>query len=386
MPSTCTFCDAEHDADSCDNCETLAALYEDDRPIAGGGDVQYGSRLAVKQQLDGSAMTADFIIVTRQNNEPNLHGNMVQIGKTKFGTGLGLSYHEIARPVLLEHGFDFPFPIGVSEDQRGNYSVKRQGSKTATATVRFSQALPEAELVFAMLDEGTIRMASIGFRILKAMRLKQTPAPALEAGVEDWTFGRGHDFVETLLLEWSIVHSGADAGSLRQCLDAGKVGTCRIPDTLKRSFERYAATTRPQGIGVEFTGSTDDARRTLVTPTAQARIALDEMGVTIPEPLTLRTRRLTLRMNYPEELCDTPALTAALQAEADRFVAAEAARLDREILVDSPNAVDTNEPNDSTQPVVEIDALTIGQCLAASITPETKPSFGSIGEEIASSL
>lgn len=336
---TCETCDANG---SCANCQALGDLYETDTPIMPDEINQHASTLAVKQSHDAGEMTADFIIVSRQDNEPNLNGNLVQIGKSKFGMGIDLSYHEIARPVLLEHGFDMPFPIGTSEDSRGRHSVRRQG-KTMLGTVRFSQALPEAELVFAMVEEGTLRMASVSYRIMKAMVLKQKAHGTLPAGVEDWShFRRGHDFVETLLLEWSIVHSGADRGSIRQALERGRVGTAKIPDTMKRYLTRHAEERQAQGVGTDFT----------------------------PHPPGLNIK---LPDTVPYE-----AATRKLQSIVDGWAG--------EIPQDSANAVDTNAANhsDRAQPG-EIDTQIIGQALADSVLKDGSR-FSDIGNEIANSL
>ena len=89
-------------------------------------------------------------------------------------------------------------------------------STKAISKVYFNQGIQIVEDVANLVFGNAIRMASIGFNVRKVMKLARKPNSTAE-GVEDVTqyFG-GYDFVEALLMEWSITVLGADAGALKQ--------------------------------------------------------------------------------------------------------------------------------------------------------------------------
>lgn len=194
---------------------------------------------AVRQAVDANSMSADFIILT---TKPNYHGNAHQIMESKLGKGMQTARHEQNPVVLLEHGFGgVQFPaIGLSKDKQGKYTVKKKKNQ-ATATVFFSQSNPDAATVFAMVDEGVLHMASIGFDALKGMPMKQERPKELPEGVADLTWQcRGILFTETELVEWSIVSQGADPGAVKQYLDRGKVGTEKLTDRMTAYLQALA--------------------------------------------------------------------------------------------------------------------------------------------------
>lgn len=196
---------------------------------------------AIRQAVDSTAMSADFVILT---TKPNYHGNAHQITESKLGKGMVTTRHEQNPVVLLEHGFGgVQFPaIGLSKDKQGKYTVKKQKSK-AVATVFFSQSNPDAATVFAMVDEGVLHMASIGFDALKGLPMKQDRPPKLPEGVIDLTWqSRGILFTETELVEWSIVSQGADPGAVRQYLDRGSVNG----EKLSKSMQAYLQAVAPK--------------------------------------------------------------------------------------------------------------------------------------------
>lgn len=200
-----------------------------------GGGVRTLDHGAVLQQSDGSEMSARFTIVTR-GKDPNLHGNKVQIAASKLGDGLRLDMHEQNPVVLLEHGFVSPFPIGQSETPQGKHALKVQKSK-AVADVFFSEHHPDHSIVFGLVDDKVLRMASIGFVPFKAQRFEMEHDD-LPEGVEPIFDHFGLDFVESLLLEWSIVANGADTGALAQMLDRGHLHGEKLTPQLSMFFQR----------------------------------------------------------------------------------------------------------------------------------------------------
>lgn len=194
---------------------------------------------AVRQAVDPGSMSADFVILT---DKRNYHGNAHQITESKMGKGMVTTRHEQNPIVLLEHGFgNVQFPaIGLSKDRKGKYTVTKQKTK-ATATVFFSQSNPDAATVFAMVDEGVLHMASIGFDALKGVPMKQNGPPKLPEGVVDLTWqSRGLLFTETELVEWSIVSQGADPGALRQYLDRGNVNGEKLTESMRSYLQAVA--------------------------------------------------------------------------------------------------------------------------------------------------
>lgn len=191
---------------------------------------------AVFQAADAGEMSAKFVIVTRQK-ETNRHGNNLMILPSKYGQGIMTKHYEQNPVVLYDHGLSGEtLPIGSSRGTDGKLALKLSSTK-AIATVYFSK-LPHAEPYFAAVNEGILRMASIGFNVRKAMLNKEGKKEQLAEGVESWNGWRGFDFVETEMLEWSITPIGADRGSLKQCLERGKIHDVRLPAHMIQSFQK----------------------------------------------------------------------------------------------------------------------------------------------------
>lgn len=196
--------------------------------------------LAVKQgKADLSRMSQDFVIVTR-TKQANRHGNFVQILPDDHGGGLQTTNYERNPVVLWDHGFSLSLPIGTSRDpQTGKLSL-RMTKRKAEATVWFSQKLPEAAMIFALIGEDILRAASIQFAPLKARRIAPPPRTETQTDVIDLKGFGGYDFVESELFEWSVVAIGADADSIKKCLDRGSLNGIKIPQTLRQSLQGFA--------------------------------------------------------------------------------------------------------------------------------------------------
>ncbi len=201
----------------------------------------FESAETIVQAIDGSAMSATFIIVTR-GKEPNRHGNMVQIKPGNGGEGLQLQNFDKNPVVLFNHGFgSLSMPIGTSRDSRGQTAITLQSTK-ATGTVFFSQSLPEAEQIFALVEERILNAASIQFLPTKARFLRMKGGDKGrqvegDDGIRDMRF-LGLDFIESELLEWSIVPIGADAGAIKKCLSQGIIGTAKITKAVRQQLKR----------------------------------------------------------------------------------------------------------------------------------------------------
>jgi len=195
------------------------------------GEVCSVETQAVKQEQNESEGSASFVVVTR-GKEENRHGNKVQIKPNKYGEGLRLEQYEQNPIVLFEHGHVTPIPMGMAQKEKGGNVEFRMNSKKAISKVYFNQGIQIVEDVANLVFSDRIRMASIGFNVQKVMKL-QRKAPNLPEGVEDVTqyFG-GFDFVEAMLMEWSITVLGADPGALKQSASQRKANGHKLSERM----------------------------------------------------------------------------------------------------------------------------------------------------------
>lgn len=285
--------------DPLDGSAVLQSLQTDAPDLLTPGGLPYSRcTQAVMQAADAGTMTATFVIVTR-GADANRHGNMVQIAESKYGRGLRLDEYQHNPVVMLDHGAGYNLPIGRSMGPDGKLAIKLQKTK-ATGTVHFSQQSQVAEDVFRLVDEGTLRMASIGFMPMRAMLVKQRKQDNMPEGVEDLNRYRGYDFVESMLWEWSITAIGADAGALRQCLDCGKVAGKTFHPLLRPMLQRYAEQRPAWSPGVTFEeerriGDAVHASRLKVEETSEFAEFMQRIGDHLEQRVTQAIeRRLTV--------------------------------------------------------------------------------------------
>ena len=241
-----------------DQGEIMAELArQDPGSITQGGLAVSRFEGAVLQSSDPKTMSASFVILTAQKS-PNRNGNMVQIAPSDLGGGVLIDSYKQNPIVLFDHGQSHPLPIGTSEDANGTLRYKATKQK-AVAEVFFSQSSPFAADIFGLVQEGILRAASAGFMPMKATPIRQRFERMAE-GVSDISPGStgscfgGFNFTEVDLMEWSIVTVGADAGALRQCLSAAKIGGEKIASPLTRHWLQQRAETKPT-IGRGFDAS-----------------------------------------------------------------------------------------------------------------------------------
>jgi hypothetical protein len=185
------------------------------------GYLQHWSDETVVQSTQPTKMSADFIVLTRQR-EPNRHGNIVQIADGENGRGLMLDHYRTNPVVLFDHGLNMTLPIGTSESSDGKLNVRLTKNR-ATARAYFSQSLPEAATIYALIDEGILRTASVQFLPKRARKLSIKQRQDLGDDEVSLVDGAGLDYTESDLLEWSVVSIPADPGAVRRCLDRGHV-------------------------------------------------------------------------------------------------------------------------------------------------------------------
>lgn len=266
--------------------ELMATLAEQDpNSICQSGWSVGGFDGAVLQTVDGAAMSARFCIVTRQK-APNRKGNIVQIAPSDAGRGMMLEAYQQNPVVLFNHGEGYSLPIGKSADQSGKLLLTVQKTK-AFAEVFFAQSSAFAADIFGLVQEKILQAASVGYMPMKARRLKQAqgqlPPDVLDIspGGPNSCFG-GFDFVESDLMEWSIVPIGADPGALRQCLSAGKIAGEKIASPFVQFWLSQSAEARP-AIGRGF-----DAVQLIQsqpeTPAVAGNVSLVLNGMTLAGP------------------------------------------------------------------------------------------------------
>ncbi len=199
--------------------QALAAASDAERLPS--GYLQHWSDETVVQSTQPTKMSADFIVLTRQR-EPNRHGNIVQIADGENGRGLMLDHYRTNPVVMFDHGLNTTLPIGTSEGPDGKLSVRLTKNR-ATARAYFSQSLPEAATIYALIDEGILRTASVQFLPKRARKLSIRQSQDLGDDEVSLVDGIGLDYTESDLLEWSVVSIPADPGAVRRCLDRGHV-------------------------------------------------------------------------------------------------------------------------------------------------------------------
>lgn len=215
----------------------------DSESLEGNGYPATRDSLSVRQRIDEKAMTADFIIVTSKT-DINRNGHRVQITSGDGGKGLLLNNFKRNPVVFFDHAqTGLSLPIARS-------SVPELFDNRATATAEFSQSLPEAMQIFALIAEGILGTASIGFMPLKARYF----IPKQESTGEDevqFRNGRALHFMSNDLLEWSVVGVPADPGAVRRSLDLGKIGGEKITQSVRNALSKHAGENPVQGVGFD---------------------------------------------------------------------------------------------------------------------------------------
>ena len=195
--------------------------------------------LAATDSINESEMSVAFTILTR-SDERNRHGCKVQLGRNKFGRGVVTDHFKANPVILLNHGWEIPLPIGLAQPtQNGKVDLKRKG-QSITSRVWFDQDSEVASETFRMVRAGLLRMASVGFRAIKAVRLgdRKEKTPDGVFNFDDWIGGL--DYVESELQEWSVVPIGADRGALRQAVSRGRLDGEKLSEFGRIFMAKYA--------------------------------------------------------------------------------------------------------------------------------------------------
>ncbi|VTS05295.1 HK97 family phage prohead protease [Tuwongella immobilis] len=135
-------------------------------------------------------------------------------------------------PVVFFNHQQLPFPVGTSESPEKSLSVMVEADRVL-ATCYFSQVLPEAELIYRLVEEKTIRATSIGFMSLESVRLSDEESQKLGAKWPIYV----HKKID--LTEWSWVGVGCNQEAISRHLANGRIGSKQLTPALIKTLEPY---------------------------------------------------------------------------------------------------------------------------------------------------
>jgi hypothetical protein len=162
--------------------------------------------------VDPSRMSASAIIST-----PSVD----RVGDSMDPLGCDLTQYRKNPVVFWNHAFDgFTKPIGISENSSGQLEVFPT-SENIKATCYFTNKFLEAEQIFELVNEKTIRATSI--------RFDPIGSPSRAGGVQR--------FSKWYLLEWSWVPIGCNPEAVQDVLAKGYLAGRRISSGITKSLE-----------------------------------------------------------------------------------------------------------------------------------------------------
>lgn len=179
--------------------------------------INIGGRLSVPNigtviDVDSARMSASAIISTPAVD---------RVGDSMDTLGCDLTQYRKNPVVFWNHAFDgFTKPIGISESSSGQLEVYPT-SEHIKATCYFTNKFLEAEQIFELVNEKTIRATSI--------RFDPIGSPSRSGGVQR--------FSKWYLLEWSWVPIGCNPEAVQDVLAKGYLAGRRISSGITKSLE-----------------------------------------------------------------------------------------------------------------------------------------------------
>lgn len=192
--------------------------------------------------VNESRMCADFVITTYNKDR---YGDVVI---PKGCVGLLKNYRKNPRVFFAHKSNDLPVGSCRYPDTK-ELALKFFDDKIL-GTVFFHGETPESEVVFRLVARKELQAASIGFLPVKAavFEPEKTPErPETDEKGDDLVYFREDPYFKPLrfyeweLLEWSVVSLPANAECLAEHLSRGHVEGEKIPASLKKALEPYAA-------------------------------------------------------------------------------------------------------------------------------------------------
>ncbi len=180
-------------------------------------------------QLDTARMAATAIISTESFDRD---GDIVEQA--------GLDFENYSKnPVVFFNHQAWPLPIGKSEDESGRLTVQKLDHYT-TATCYFSQNSPQAEQIYHLVADKTLRGTSIGFLVKRAVPLQAAETLGMARLTNRGRDG-GYRIQAAEVTEWSWVGIGANPDAVLVHLQKGLIAGRVIDERLKLALEPFAA-------------------------------------------------------------------------------------------------------------------------------------------------
>lgn len=263
-------------------------------PLAGGDVLGYCDPSASVAEVDERAMRVKAVISTVDLDRS---GDVV----VPQGCLSRIATYRRNPVVLLGHQELLPLPVGRSEDNAGAPGVDVEADRRVTAWCRFSQATQDACDVFRLVQEGTLRQASIGFIPHVATRLKKAHATDRDREgylVEEWE-----------LVEWSwvVIADNQSCEAIRAHLSRGKITGKTLSPVLTKALSGYAKPGPAWANGINLKGS-NMADETTMQEREDGEI-VEEKAVEAPEE--------PVEEEAPEEVDDTPQAPLSAQVSTE---------------------------------------------------------------------
>jgi len=137
--------------------------------------------------------------------------------------GCSLDEYQTNPVVFWEHGKVLTKPIGTSQDPNTGRLAVQKTQSNVTATCWFTDKFLEAEQIFELVAEGTVRATSVRF----------TPVTQPVVRKSDTYFD------EWMLLEWSWVGIGCNPEAIAATVAKGQLAGRKIVPSIAKSLELY---------------------------------------------------------------------------------------------------------------------------------------------------
>lgn len=178
-----------------------------------GGGVFSSPQIGQVVDVDANTMTASAIISTPAVD---------RVGDSMDPLGCDLSQYKLNPVVFWNHAFDgFTKPIGISEHKETGKLEVYPTSENIKAVCHFTDKFLEAEQIFELVNEKTIRATSI--------RFDPIGSPSRANGVQR--------FSKWYLLEWSWVPIGCNPEAVQEVLAKGYLAGRRISSGITKSLQ-----------------------------------------------------------------------------------------------------------------------------------------------------
>jgi phage head maturation protease len=184
------------------------------------------------QSVDKGLMSARFKI---SSNAKDRMGDVI----VPAGCLTRLETYKANPVVFLNHKSYFGLPIAKSaHPETGEFTVE-VAANDIYATAFFHGLTEESTQTFALVAEGYLKAASIGFRPIKARFIDEEKASKDRDLIEFDKLFPGLLFEEWELTEWSVVGIPANPEAVRSLLSKGMFNGARLLEPLRKELESH---------------------------------------------------------------------------------------------------------------------------------------------------